>query len=975
MNTLLRLLVANVKLRPARTALTALAVVASSCVVVWVVSGYDALIGRSVDDDAARALGRYQLILNGNGGGRPSGAMTKGAGSPATPRKGQGGATAKGAGPGRGGGGGGFNPGAVAAGFSREFIQTLKRDPQLAEANLTTRGRVSVGRIETDPEAEANVRPISKVFRGDRPPIHGLPPMEPPLIGTDAVDPPYALTDGQWIDPTAPATDKLEAVLSANHAASLSVAVGDTIRVVSEVGEWKVRLVGIVEQPPSGGGRFGGGGGQTGIFVSLPLAEAINGYPSRVNRINLVVKEGVDPSAYRETLEKRLAETNTPGSVTDLQALRESMAQGLSQSSSRALAYSATGIALVAALFIIFTTLSMGVSERTRELAVLRAIGLTRGQVAGLVFLEGLFLALLGWIGGLAAGWGLLAVVARARPDMMAGGASIGGWCVLLTAIAAVGGALAASILPAWRATRVTPIDAMAPPRVASPARWVIPSALLGLAFLAINPLLTYVIPMSDESRTWAYVGIGYPGMVVGFVLLAPWVILLVERLFSPIVARALGLPVRLLGSLLSANLWRTLGTTVALTVGLGLYVATQTWGYSMLAPFLPGAWVPDVLVGFEPSGLPIDALEKVKQVPGVDPSRTVAMTVEQPRLATPIDGRGGFLVKQDNVVLAGVDPDRAFSGDDPVIDAAFLVGDRAHALAKLKAGRACLVPDHFLDSGKFQIGDHLELIPANGPPGATVRYEIVGGLDLSGWFWITKTTGLRRRMTRTGALVFAPIADVQRDFAIDRINFVWFDTNKSVSDSDLEAAMQTIAEQRGETKFQVPGVGEIESKRPYARLTSTATIRSSINDRADGMIWGMSRIPFITLLITSLAVVNTVVSSVRARQWDMGILRAIGTTRFGIVRLILAESILIGLAVCVLGVGFGLMAGWCGIGMSALLSPFGGLRSPLILPWKSIALVSATALGLCLLAALWPAITTGRREPLKLLQAGRGAA
>ena len=136
---------------------------------------------------------------------------------------------------------------------------------------------------------------------------------------------------------------------------------------------------------------------------------------------------------------------------------------------------------------------------------------------------------------------------------------------------------------------------------------------------------------------------------------------------------------------------------------------------------------------------------------------------------------------------------------------------------------------------------------------------------------------------------------------------------------------MQAIAEAHGESKFRVAGVGEVTSRRPYARLTATEAVRSGIRARADGMIWGMSQIPLVTLLITSLAVVNTVVSSVRARRWDLGILRALGTTRGGLIRLILAESLLIGLVVCTLGLAFGVMAGWCGTGMARYLSPFGG--------------------------------------------------
>ena len=50
--------------------------------------------------------------------------------------------------------------------------------------------------------------------------------------------------------------------------------------------------------------------------------------------------------------------------------------------------------------------------------------------------------------------------------------------------------------------------------------------------------------------------------------------------------------------------------------------------------------------------------------------------------------------------------------------------------------------------------------------------------------------------------------------------------------------------------------------------------VRKTVNERADGIIWTLSLLPLITLAVASLGVVNTVLSSIRARRWDMGVLR-----------------------------------------------------------------------------------------------------
>jgi putative ABC transport system permease protein len=94
--------------------------------------------------------------------------------------------------------------------------------------------------------------------------------------------------------------------------------------------------------------------------------------------------------------------------------------------------------------------------------------------------------------------------------------------------------------------------------------------------------------------------------------------------------------------------------------------------------------------------------------------------------------------------------------------------------------------------------------------------------------------------------------------------------------------------------------------------------------------------------------------------------------TRFGLFRLIVAESLLIGVVACLLSLGFGAMAGYCGTGVTRYINIRGGQITPLVIPWTKLTVGFGIAIGLCLIAALWPAFRTGRTEPLRLLQAGR---
>ncbi|MCZ2343296.1 MAG: FtsX-like permease family protein [Bacteroidales bacterium] len=972
---LLKLLISDFLWRPARVVLAALAVVAAACVVVWVVSGYDALV-QGFDDNAEKYLGQTDLVLINVG------------------------------------------PGKIAP----DFLTDLQNDTGVAHISKSFQSRVGIENPK-DPDRW-------ELFSGA--PVNGAPPppVSPPLVGTDAVEAPYELVSGRWIDPQ---SDKVEGVLSQGTATRSKVNLGDEVVVTSQANQVCVTIVGIIEQPQirvrlGGGGhparptpstpqrvtktnhpnappmgkagsprghaanpstgptpsqtsrpaprRGPGGAGPitSGLFVPIALANRINGYDSSPSVINVDLKEGVSVEDFRKTWASRFTAASLQ--VIDGEDIRSRMSDPSSHSGKRAQAYSATGMALLAAVFIIFTTLSMGVSERSRELAVLRSVSLTRFQVAGLILAESLFLAAIGWAGGLLAGYGLLTLASQAQPDLFPTGAELGWWCVGLAGVAAFGGALIAAIIPAWRATRVSPLDAMSAPRPGAVSRWPWLAAGCGLVLLVINPVLIFIVDLPDSAKISAYAGVGYPSMVIGCLLLAPLGVLAVEKFLGPIVARIMWLDPRLLASQLSGNLWRTLGTTVALTVGLGLYIATQTWGYSMLEPYYPGKWLPDLLVAFQPSGLPDDEHADVSQVPGVRPEMCLPLAVEQPRLAVDLTHSQERIsaTRQDNVVVFGLDPERGFGGDTPFLDIRFVDGKREEAIAKMKSGRYCLIPDHFADITGLGIGGKVPFQIPSAPDAAPVEYTVAGVVSIPGWHWVTKFSGVRRNYVRTAAIIFTPYTQTRQDFRLDRITFFWLNAQPGANFEDMGRSFQAIADRHAGETFSSHAAGPAIAYRPTVKMTTTKAVRDGVDRRAEGMIWGMSQLPLVTLAVTAIGVVGTVAASVRVRRWELGVLRALGVTRWGLFRLILAEAILIAVVACVLSLGFGILAGWCGVGMASYSGFFGGMDTRLILSWRHIGLGLGATLGLCLLAGLWPAIRAGLQEPLALLRAGRAS-
>jgi putative ABC transport system permease protein len=972
-----KLVFAYIQNHPARVVLTSLAMIASTCIVVWLSSTYDAMAGK-FGDTAQEYLGRYDLF---------------------------------------------FVPDSQEDAYvPADFLDALEKDADIAEIEPVFQARLDLVRSDSAPPgmgmgmggkggrpgAKPGERPAGPPNANQKPspsgaPGSGSPPARPMmffgspnLVGTRAVEPPYPLTEGRWIAHDNPALR--ETVISNLTAEQLNLKLGDDAMVILGTKEYHLKVVGITKQVASqplqnkpiesATGRpvmrqptdATIGPASSALYVPMALAEKIAKRADKINLVSVKLKSDADAAKFRERWVPQAARTVPPLLVAGHSDLKAALEMGMMAANAKKQAWAATGMSLVVAFFIILATLSMGINERIRQFAMMRAVGLTRGQIASVIFVESLLWGMIGWSIGLAAGGGLLALFARIWPETFGDTHALGTWTLMLSGLSALGGPLVASIFPAWKATAPRPLDALSHRRSTSPSMAIaVFAAIVGVVLVCVNPILIFAAPIPDDKRYMIYEIIGIVCMAIGVILLAPLAMIAVERILGPVVAKVLRVEPRLLAAQLSGNLWRTLGTTVALTVGLGLFVWMMVWGYSMLQPFKPGAWVPDVLAAFQSGGLPDAEIEAIRKVPGVIPEQCIPLAVDQPRLAEDItkSKEGQSVTRQDNVIIIGLDPDVAFGGKNPLIKAQFTEGTAAEAIAKLKQGRYCIVPDHFLVATGLRLGDRFTMLPPE-QPDKPVEYTIAGAVSLPGWHWMTKFSGLRRRSGRSAAMVFAPYEEVRRDFYLTKLNFFWMNIDKTVGVDKIGEAMQPIADRNIGEKQPVNGQGTM----PFGaqmfgeslRISTPEEVRTRIIARADAWIWGLCVIPLIALAVTSLGVVNTIAASVRARRWELGVLRALGVTRGAMIRMILAEGMMIGAVACVLSLVFGVVSGWCATGISQHHEFFGGLATPLFIPWLELAIGLSFTIFLCLLAALWPAISTGRTEPLKLLQAGRSS-
>ena len=112
--------------------------------------------------------------------------------------------------------------------------------------------------------------------------------------------------------------------------------------------------------------------------------------------------------------------------------------------------------------------------------------------------------------------------------------------------------------------------------------------------------------------------------------------------------------------------------------------------------------------------------------------------------------------------------------------------------------------------------------------------------------------------------------------------------------------------------------------------------------------------------------------ASIRSRRWQLGILRSLGLTQGQLLRLILAEGLLLGLVGCALGLVAGLQMS---LNANAFSHRMIGYAPPIEVPWPMVWTGLIVIIAVSLLASLFPALSASRREPLQLLQEGRAAA
>lgn len=632
----------------------------------------------------------------------------------------------------------------------------------------------------------------------------------------------------------------LDAALGRN----LDLEVGSPVRLLTRRGLVRTSVVGLVE-PQSGAAVSQGG------MLFMPLASAQRRFASagQVDRLQLILQEQADVDQVQAAIERRLPEglgvhppaTNSPLAEETVLALENGLQL-------------ASAFALLSAVFIIANTFLMNVGQRRKTLSVMRALGATRRQVAGLLLREALLLAALGTGLGLLAGWGIAWLVGGALGQLMQteiAPSSPSFRLLFLAAVFGFGVSLLGAYVPLRAAARLSPLEGMSGrgrEDLEHVSRWVV---LLGLGgLIAAAALLAAAI------GGWLPIHVSVGSVVLGLislVLLLPLALGPLSRLASLAMRPLLRVEARLARQQLLRHRGRTTLTVGVLFVAIGTAIGlghaivdnvrdVRTWYRSAIAgDFFVRATMPDMETAMS-AAVPEEVGRAIEQIPGVT-------RVANLRMVSATANETGV------IVVALGDQFRSGQAGPPPAIAEIPPGEVV--IGSVLAQRSDLSP-----------GDTLVLETRSGPRelriAETVNDYLAGGLTV--------------RMRRELAQQLLEIEGVDA-FAV------------TVEPGQRAAAAKALGELCREHGLL---------------LQSYAELVQLIEFMMAGVVGSLWALLALAVVVASFGVVNTLGMNVLEQTRELALLRVVAMTRWQVRKTIAAQALMLGL----LGLVPGALAG-----------------------------------------------------------------
>jgi putative ABC transport system permease protein len=711
---------------------------------------------------------------------------------------------------------------------------------------------------------------------------------------------PFVLAEG-----AAPAADD-EVVIDKASADDTGYAVGDTARVLTVSGSHEVTVSGIA--------RFGevdSPAGASYVLFTDEAAQSLVAEPGRFDAVTAVAAPGVGEEELATRIQAALPDTAEALTGTEItEETQSDIKEQLSFFNIFLMVFAV--IALFVGSFIIYNTFSIVVAQRSREMALMRAIGASRRQVLGSVLLEavvvGLIASVVGLVVGIGVAAGLKALLAGFGIDIPAGGIVLLPRTVVVALIAGLFVSVASAVFPARRASKVPPIAAMRD--VAhdtsghSRKRVVVGVAVVALGAAAIASGLV-------GGAAVGAVGLGAMLVFVGVAILGPTIAGPVARVIGAPLPRFKGMAGTLARENAMRNPKRTSATAAALMIGVGLVgfitiVASST--KASIDDVLSDTFTGDVVIdsgSFGFGGLPPELAERVAALPEVEAASGIRFTPAE------IDGTGQTIFSADPEAVGAI------------VDVGVIEGD----LAALDAGGIAVLDEKAEDEG-LAIGDTVTVTFTEGDQQLEVR-AIYTEQQLAGTWFVGQP------------VIEAAVAD-QADLQ------VYVKVAEGVSTAEALPAIEAVA-----------------AEFPTAEVQDEAEYIESQSGQIDQILNLIYVLLALAVIIALMGIANTLALSIFERTRELGLLRAVGMTRRQLRATVRWESVIIALFGTALGLVIGLFFGWAIVqaladeGFTAFVVPGGQLAV--------VALIAALA---GVVAAILPARRASRLDVLEAIAA-----
>ncbi|MEJ7876694.1 MAG: FtsX-like permease family protein, partial [Solirubrobacterales bacterium] len=774
-----------------------------------------------------------------------------------------------------------------------------------------------VSKVEGVEEAEGTIADIRISILGDDDERIGPPSGGPPHIalGVTKVDEFAALTVIDGEEPNAPD----EVAIDQDSAENEGFEIGDQVTITGAAGASDYSIVGITQ--------FGSGDTSLGASLAqftLPEAQRLTGKEGRFDEIDIAATEGTTPEELAPRIARAVgprfdvqtgeetAETDTTDITDDFSFLTTAL-----------LVFA--GIAVFVGGFLIFNTFSITVAQRTREFAMLRLLGASSRQVLAAVMAEAALIGLLASLMGIAGGFGFVELVKLMFKgigfELPVTSLRLETVSVVVPLLVGMIATLLSAMAPAVRATRVAPLEALRESggstqlaERTSRRRSIIAGALVCLAL----GLLGFGLFGADEE------GSALSAMGGGLVLLFIGLAMLGGR-FVPPIASAIGAPIERLrgitGMLARENAQRepsrTATTAAALMIGVALVVFVGVFSASLKASIndsIDAQIAGDLAIlnkdGFSP--VPDRIADELASIDGIG---VVAPTIDLP---------AGIKETASDELITGLEPETA----GQVYNLEWADGSD-ETLSDLAPGEAIVEVGWAGDNG-VEVGDRLSL---TGPAGDELRVTVVGSVDDS------------------AGIIIDSLA-IPRQTARDELG-ARFDATVLLTYADGTDA--------GETRAAVDGF--LEERFPDTETRDQAEIKQDQVDQLNQLVSLIYVLLGLSVIVSIFGVVNTLALTILERTRELGMLRAIGTSRRQVRRMVRYESVINALLGTIVGTVVGLLLAVAAV--QALKDEGLVLSVPIALPF--VVLTAALILGV--VAAIRPARRASRLDVIESLQ------